>query len=1155
MKTLLDFYKSHTGKVSDKWALYLREYDRLFAPYREKAISMLEIGIQNGGSLEIWSQYFPNALKFVGCDINPDCAKLTYADPRISVIVGDATTLDTQARVFEQSASFDLIIEDGSHTSSDIIKAFVRYFPALKTGGLFVAEDLHCSYWQEYEGGIFHPYSSINFFKHLADVVNHEHWGIDKKRMDLISGFNRLLGIDFDESILAEISSIEFLNSICIVRKKTNNDNSLGMRIVAGDDAVVVPFIIEYKDTESTAIFQNSNEWSLLNNPPAEAYKDLCLELGRLKEIERYVNDQKIEINILQASLNEKDNKISDLEKSVLTLKADIIKIFSSRYWRLTYFFRALRRFFLTPFNFNKIIKYFYWRMIGFGWGLTNNFDSVFYLRKYPDVALANINPLIHYLRNGRHEGRLPNAPKIVFQGNIEIDLDPSLENVLIVSHEASRTGAPILSLNLVRILSERYNVIVLLMGGGALVSSFRDEGAVVIGPCDIRHNPLIADKMLDQLLAKCQLKFALVNSIESRVVLPILAKHFIPCLSLLHEFASYTRPRDAFRQALFWSGEAIFSSNLTLQSVLNEYPDLGKRFAYVIPQGRCLLPKEKIDDNLQLVERERIRKAMRPPVNGEQPFLVLGAGYVQIRKGVDLFIDCAARVIQSSRNRSIRFVWVGKGYDPENEVHYSVYLADQIERAGLTKHITFIDETSEMDDVYKAADLLLLTSRLDPLPNVAIDALSEGLPVMCFDKTTGIADILAEGGLREDCVAEYLDTQALAEKIVRLAEDNSYYQVVAVQCKQIAAKTFGMENYVRELENIAEIVAKQSEQEARDMVEVLESNSMDLKYFRTKNFNGQPLDEAVRGYVRSWAVGIGRRKPFPGFHPGIYLERHGVKNKGTEPLADYLRSGSPDGPWRQSVIRDTDLLELNSRNARVALHLHVFYPDLLPAMLERINQNVIRPDLFISVGTGLSAEDVAKQLINYTGKIVAIEVVPNRGRDIGPFLTTFGTRISADYDFVGHLHTKKSADVKDASMGADWYEFLLENLLGGTSGGMMDRILAFMINRPSIGMVFPDDPNVIGWSANKPFAETLAQRLGITELPEHFVFPVGTMFWARVDALSNFWGLDLHWDDYPEEPLPYDGSVLHALERLFPLGLAESANQCALTNVTGFSR
>lgn len=1034
------------------------------------------------------------------------------------------TTFDDAKNYFSDK-SIQLLHIDGLHTYEAVKHDFETWLPKLKDDAIVL---FHDTMVRERDFGVWKLWEEIVASHSHTFEFHHSHGlGVLKLGSTKNKTLNDFFECNEDAQNIRTLFSI--LSKIPVLEKNLSNshDHIKGLELLV---------------SENNNFIQNS-----------KLYQE------EVNNLNKSLNEEKLE----KETIREKNQKISkEFEK--LKDQIDIIK--KSRSWRYTIILRKagsvarafigiFSRFVFILLNFKRHKHYFISKIIGFlGSGL-KNFDSEFYLKKYPDVALSKQDPLVHYLRHGRREGRLPNSPKMILQSNIETNFNPSLENVLIVSHEASRTGAPILSLNVVRILKERYNMIVLLLGGGELVSSFRDEGAIVIGPCDIRHDALMADQMLVQLLGKYQLKFALVNSIESRVVLPVLAKRFVPSLSLLHEFASYTRPRDAFREAFFWSGEAIFSSNLTLQSALNEYPDLGNRFAHVIPQGRCLLPQQQLNDNLQLVERERIRKAMRPLVNGEQPFIVLGAGYVQIRKGVDLFIECAARVVRSSLKRSIRFVWVGKGYDPENEVHYSVYLADQIERAGLTKHITFIDETSEMDDVYKAADMLLLTSRLDPLPNVAIDALSEGLPVMCFDKSTGIADILAGSGLRDDCVAEYLDTHALAEKIIRLAEDNSHYQVVAAQCKQLANKAFSMENYVRELENIAKLVAKQSEQEAHDMAVILDSDSMDLKYFCTKSFNGQPLDEAIRGYVRAWAVGIGRRKPFPGFHPGIYLEQHGVRKQGAEPLADYLRSGSPDGPWRHPVIRDTDVLQLNSRNARVALHLHVFYPDLLPAMLERIDQNVIRPDLFISVGTGLSAEYVAKQLINYTGKIVAIEVVQNRGRDIGPFLTTFGPRISANYDFVGHLHTKKSADVKDASVGADWYEFLLENLLGGMAGGMMDRILSFMINSPSIGMVFPDDPNVIGWSANRPFAEKLAERLGITELPEHFVFPVGTMFWARVDALRNFWELDLGWDDYPEEPLPYDGSILHALERLLPLGLAESANQCALTNVTGLSR
>ena len=95
-KTLEQLYKEHRGKVSDRWSIYLSEYERLFSDYRDRPIRLLEIGIQNGGSLEIWSKFFPCAEKFVGCDINLDCARLQYEDSRIAIVVADANTDETQ---------------------------------------------------------------------------------------------------------------------------------------------------------------------------------------------------------------------------------------------------------------------------------------------------------------------------------------------------------------------------------------------------------------------------------------------------------------------------------------------------------------------------------------------------------------------------------------------------------------------------------------------------------------------------------------------------------------------------------------------------------------------------------------------------------------------------------------------------------------------------------------------------------------------------------------------------------------------------------------------------------------------------------------------------------------------------------------------------
>jgi hypothetical protein len=153
--TLKKIYAEHTGKVSDKWSLYLEEYDRIFKEYRQKSLNMLEVGVHNGGSLEIWAKYFHNGQHFVGSDINPECSKLLFDDARITVVIGDINSDKTQKDIKSIVSSFDIIIDDGSHISSDIVKKFAKYFPLLNDEGLFVVEDLHCSYLEEFEGGLF----------------------------------------------------------------------------------------------------------------------------------------------------------------------------------------------------------------------------------------------------------------------------------------------------------------------------------------------------------------------------------------------------------------------------------------------------------------------------------------------------------------------------------------------------------------------------------------------------------------------------------------------------------------------------------------------------------------------------------------------------------------------------------------------------------------------------------------------------------------------------------------------------------------------------------------------------------------------------------------------------------------------------------------
>ena len=165
MKLLKDLYKNHSGKVSDKWTIYLNEYENKLCQYQKLPIKIFEIGILNDGSLEIFSKYFSNAELILGCDMDPKCKELHFDEPNIKLVVGDVNS-----EIIKYS-KFDIILDDGSHNSDDVVKTFCNYFNYLKNEGLYIIEDLHCSYWREHKGGLFFPISSINFLKKFIEDV------------------------------------------------------------------------------------------------------------------------------------------------------------------------------------------------------------------------------------------------------------------------------------------------------------------------------------------------------------------------------------------------------------------------------------------------------------------------------------------------------------------------------------------------------------------------------------------------------------------------------------------------------------------------------------------------------------------------------------------------------------------------------------------------------------------------------------------------------------------------------------------------------------------------------------------------------------------------------------------------------------------------
>lgn len=219
---------------------------------------------------------------------------------------------------------------------------------------------------------------------------------------------------------------------------------------------------------------------------------------------------------------------------------------------------------------------------------------------------------------------------------------------------------------------------------------------------------------------------------------------------------------------------------------------------------------------------------------------------------------------------------------------------------------------------------------------------------------------------------------------------------------------------------------------------------------------------------------------------------------------------------------------------SQIAVHLHLFYTDLLQEFLVYF-QNIPYPfDLYISCTKGTDIKDIRQQVYDTLTNVNQVEacICRNRGRDIAPFYVTFGKALS-QYQYVLHVHSKKSKHIETG--GGDWRVYSLESLLG--SRELVEEIFRRFKNEPDVGLIYPDwhsDIPMIGytWMANGAQGRKLLKQMKIPCESDIFFYPVGSFFWAKVDAILPLFQKKFTLHDFPREKGQIDGTLAHVLER-----------------------
>lgn len=203
MNPLESYFHHNKGRLIDKWMHYFEVYERHFSRFRNKDIVIVEIGVFQGGSLQMWKNYFGKEAKIYGVDINPKCKELE--EENIKIFIGSQSDRSFLRELKRNIPPIDILLDDGGHTMKQQIVTFEELFDHVKSDGVYLCEDTHTSYWYKYGGGYKRSGTFIEYSKSFIDYLHAWH-----------SKQNTLRVNDFTRSVF----SLHYYDSIVAIEKR-----------------------------------------------------------------------------------------------------------------------------------------------------------------------------------------------------------------------------------------------------------------------------------------------------------------------------------------------------------------------------------------------------------------------------------------------------------------------------------------------------------------------------------------------------------------------------------------------------------------------------------------------------------------------------------------------------------------------------------------------------------------------------------------------------------------------------------------------------------------------------------------------------------------------------------------------------------------------
>lgn len=297
---------------------------------------------------------------------------------------------------------------------------------------------------------------------------------------------------------------------------------------------------------------------------------------------------------------------------------------------------------------------------------------------------------------------------------------------------------------------------------------------------------------------------------------------------------------------------------------------------------------------------------------------------------------------------------------------------------------------------------------------------------------------------------------------------------------------------------------------------------------------------------------GMGFR-PNPDFSPLAYLRYNpDVAATGTPPFLHYVRSGRNEARVTKEMPETANLPDIEVQVQRFdpdravapfAVVVHIYYPDLWPEFAETLKRLRFDFDLYVTLTYRGEGSDTLSQEIRAAFPKAWVMAVPNKGRDILPFLTLVNAGALDGYQAVCKFHTKKSPHRQD---GEHWRRHLIDGILPET--GLEEKLATFVADKDAAFWV-ADGQHYTGaewWGSNLTTTRAVMQRLELGAREDALSFPAGSIYWIKPLMLGLLKSLNLTADVFETETAQVDGTLAHAIERVLGF-LAAAAGQTIL--------